>query len=43
MAYVLSGNSKSKSIKMLCLVNLAIIFGFFVMLVIALYGSSIEL
>ncbi|CAB4010614.1 zinc transporter ZIP14-like [Paramuricea clavata] len=43
MAYLLSGNSKSKSIKMLCMVNLAIIFGFCVMLVIALYGTSIEL
>ena len=43
MAYLLSGDSKSKSIRMLCLVNFAIIFGFCVMLVIALYGSLIEL
>ena len=43
MAYLLSGDSKSKSIKMLCLVNFGIVFGFCVMLVIALYGDSIEL
>ncbi|XP_028393678.1 zinc transporter ZIP14-like isoform X1 [Dendronephthya gigantea] len=43
MAHALSGNSKSKSIKMLLIVNFAITLGFCVMLIIALYGTSIEL
>ena len=43
MAYVIGGNSKLKSIKMLCFVNVAIIFGYGVMLVIALYGENINL
>ena len=42
MAQTVSGNSKSKSIKMLALVNFAITFGFGVMLLLAFYGSNIK-
>ncbi|XP_028393681.1 zinc transporter ZIP14-like isoform X3 [Dendronephthya gigantea] len=43
MAHALSGNSKSKSVKMLLVVNFALIIGFFVMFILALYGSYIKL
>ena len=42
MADSLGGKSVWKSIKMLFLVHFFMLVGFFVMLVLALYGDSIE-
>ena len=42
MAYSLSGNSKSRTIRMMFLQNLAMVFGFVVMFILALYGGLIE-
>ena len=43
MANSLGGNSKSMKIKMMLLQNFAIVFGFTVMLVLAIYAPSIEI
>ena len=42
MAYLLGEKSVWNSIKMLFLVHFFMLVGFFVMLVLALYGDSIE-